>query len=145
MEAMNRLRLFSLSAALLSSSAFAAETAVPGANVPSQAGNLMQVLFGLIAVLALMALAAWLLRRFNVAKGLGGASIRVIGAVSVGNRERVVVVEVADQWIVVGVAPGSVNALTTMPRQETGVDEAPAPARNFSSWLAHTIEKRNGQ
>jgi flagellar protein FliO/FliZ len=142
---MLRRLVFSMATALLTSTTFAAETVAPGANVPSQAGNLMQVLFGLIAVLALMAVAAWLLRRFNVSKGLGGANIRIIGGVSVGNRERVVVVEVADQWIVVGVAPGSVNALTTMPRQEAIADETAAPAKSFSSWLAHTIDKRNGQ
>jgi flagellar protein FliO/FliZ len=57
------------------------------------------------------------------------------------------VVEVADQWIVVGVAPGRVSALTTMPRQEGAVpSEAATPvASNFSAWLKQTIEKRNGQ
>lgn len=142
---MNRLRLSLLLSGMLSATAYATETVTVGSNVPSQAGNLMQVLFGLVAVLALMAVAAWLLRRFNVSKGLGAANIRIIGGVSVGNRERVMVVEVADQWIVVGVAAGSVTALTTMPKQETEVTDTVVPAKNFSSWLAHTIEKRNGQ
>mgnify|MGYP003630650024 CR=1 FL=1 len=144
---MNRLRLITpiLLSGLLSSAVLAADAVKPGSHVPSQASNLMQVLFGLIAVLALMAVAAWLLRRFNVSKGLGGTNIRIIGGVSVGNRERVVVVEVADQWIVVGVASGSVTALTTMPRQEASISEAPAPTKNFSSWLAHTMAKRNEQ
>lgn len=142
---MNRLRLTLVLLSMLSTTVYAADTVTVGSNVPSQAGNLMQVLFGLVAVLALMAVAAWLLRRFNVSKGLGGANIRIIGGVSVGNRERVVVVEVADQWIVVGVAAGSVTALTTMPKQEAEVTDTTVPAKNFSSWLAHTIEKRNGQ
>lgn len=140
---MNHLRFTALLSGLLTSTTYAADAVVVGSRVPSQAGNLMQVLLGLVAVLALMAIAAWLLRRFNVSKGLGGTNIRVVGGVSVGNRERVVVVEVADQWIVVGVAPGNVNALMTMPRQETVMDETTAPAKSFSSWLAHTLEKRN--
>jgi flagellar protein FliO/FliZ len=72
------------------------------------------------------------------------AAAKIVGGVSVGNRERVVVVEVADLWIVVGVAPGRVNALATMPRQKTAAgDDAPA-ANNFSSWMKQIIEKRNG-
>ncbi len=111
----------------------------------SAAGNLVQVTLGLLVVLGLMAASAWLLRRFNAAKGISAAHVKIIGGVSVGSRERIVVVEIADQWIVVGVAPGRVNALSTMPRQEiTAVTDA-APAKNFSAWLAQTIEKRNGQ
>lgn len=145
---MNRLRLLPLALSPLAFSVFAATATVataPSATTsPASAGNLLQVLMGLVAVLALMAGAAWLLRRFNASKGMTGASIKIIGGVSVGSRERVVVVEVADQWIVVGVAPGQVTALSTMPKQETVPSEA-APSKNFSSWLAQTIEKRNGK
>lgn len=115
---------------------------------PSTAGGLLQVLLGLIVVLGLMAALAWTLRRVNGTKGMGNADIRIIGGVNVGNRERVIVVEVADQWIVVGVAPGRVSALATMQKQErsaaTMTPDA-QPARNFSNWLAQTLDKRNGK
>jgi flagellar protein FliO/FliZ len=42
----------------------------------------------------------------------------MVGALSLGGRERIMVVEVGDQWIVVGASPGRVNALATMPKQE---------------------------
>jgi flagellar protein FliO/FliZ len=110
----------------------------------------MQVLFGLAIVLALMAGAAWLLRRFGLSRISTPGSIRIVGGVNVGTRERVMVVEVADQWIVVGVAPGRVSALATMARQEAPAQPHDAPgampvAKNFSAWLKQTIEKRNGQ
>ncbi|RZI42093.1 flagellar biosynthetic protein FliO [Herbaspirillum sp. HC18] len=126
---------------LLCAPVYAAEQAAS----PASAGNLLQVLLGLVVVLGLMAGAAWVLRRMGVA-GAGANNVaKVIGGVSVGNRERVVVVEVADQWIVVGVAPGRVNALSTMPRQESAaIPEAVPGAKNFSAWLKQTIEKRNG-
>lgn len=103
------------------------------------------MLLGLIAVLALMAGIAWLFKRFGLAQNLSGnAAAKVIGGVSVGTRERVMVIEVGDQWIVVGVAPGRVNALATMPRQEhAGQQEAKAGAPAFSSWLKQTMDKRN--
>jgi len=104
------------------------------------------MLFGLVVVLALMAALAWLFKRSGLAKGIGGNAVaKIIGGVSVGTRERVMVIEVADQWIVVGVAPGRVNTLATMPRQEPPAAAAGnTPAANFSSWLKHTIDKRNG-
>lgn len=131
-----------LASSLLAAHAHAAETV---STNTSTAGNLLQVTLGLLVVLGLMAAAAWLLRRFNTAKGSNAAHIKIIGGVSVGSRERVMVVEVADQWIVVGVAAGRVNALATMPRQEITPATDAAPAKNFSSWLAQTIEKRNAQ
>jgi flagellar protein FliO/FliZ len=137
--------------AMLASAAHAAvarpiPSAAASIPTPSPTGGLFQVLLGLIVVLGLLAALAWVLRRFNSTKGLGHTDIRVIGGVSVGNRERVVVVEIADQWIVVGVAPGRVNALATMQKQEVSLaTEVAPPAKNFSNWLAQTIEKRNGQ
>lgn len=113
------------------------------ASATTTAGNFFQVLLGLIVVLALMAAAAWSLKKFGVTNLAGNAPVKIVGGVSVGNRERVVVIEVADQWIVVGVAPGQVNALSTMPRQENAATAAAAPAaKNFSAWLKQTVDKR---
>ena len=47
-------------------------------------------------------------------------------ALNLGGRERMLVVEVGNQWIVVGASPGRVNALATMPRQDRQAATAPA-------------------
>jgi flagellar protein FliO/FliZ len=145
-------RVFSLSARLLP--AFLptmplASMAADGGSAAS-AGSMFQVLFGLVVVLGLLAGAAWLVRRVGPVRPMAASTVRIVGGVSVGTRERVVVVEVADQWIVVGVAPGNVTSLATMPRQEspaasgeTMQDGQPMPP--FAAWLKKTIEKRNGQ
>ena len=111
----------------------------------SSAGSLFQVLLGLALVLGLMAALAWALKRFGATRAAGSAVIKVIGGVSLGGRERVLIVEAADQWIVVGVAPGRVNALATMPRQETLPVVSGPVTKNFSDWLKQTIEKRNSR
>lgn len=112
-------------------------------------GMVLQALFGLLVVLGIMAGAAWLLKRFNPVKPGQAGQVRIVGGVSVGSRERVVVVEVADQWIVVGVAPGSVNALSTLPRQELPAPGQTQPdgtsGRAFSSWLKQSIDQRNAR
>ncbi|HEX8883136.1 MAG TPA: flagellar biosynthetic protein FliO [Noviherbaspirillum sp.] len=113
-------------------------------SAPSSAGSLLQVIFGLIVVLGLLAGALWVLKRVGGGRLAGGSVVKIVGGVSVGNRERVMVVEVADQWIVIGVAPGQVSKLADMPRQEQQQAGAALPgAPNFSAWLKQTIEKRN--
>jgi flagellar protein FliO/FliZ len=144
---MKRIRLLAVSALLFSSSA-----AFAAADQPNVAVDLFKVLGGLILVLAMMAGAAWLLKRFGLAKAASGSTIKIVGGVSVGNRERVLVLEVADQWIVVGVAPGRVSSIATLPRQEqetivtnskvANATNGPA-ANNFAAWLKQTMEKRN--
>jgi flagellar protein FliO/FliZ len=114
---------------------------------PSSSGSLLQVLFGLVVVLGLLAGAAWLMKRSGAMRPAAGTVARIVGGVSVGTRERVVVIEVGEQWVVVGVAPGQVNALATMPRQETPAAQAGAQAADpnmppFAAWLKKTIEKR---
>lgn len=127
-------------AMLHSGSALAA--AEPSTNV---ALDLFKVLGGLVVVLAAMAGSAWLLKRVGLGKVAGNSTIKVVGGVSVGNRERVLVLEVGDQWLVVGVAPGRVNSIATLPRQDSAIhapNTIPA-STNFAAWLKQTLEKRN--
>ncbi|BEV15201.1 flagellar biosynthetic protein FliO [Herbaspirillum sp. DW155] len=123
----------------------AAAPAAAGTSLPSSTGSAFTMLFGLVAVLAVMAAVAWLVKRFGLASSMGGNGVaKVVGGVSVGTRERVIVVEVGEQWIVVGVAPGRVNALATLPRQEGAAAQPAAAAPAFATWLKHTMDKRNG-
>lgn len=126
----------------------AAMPAGSAASGPS-AVNLLQTIFGLVVVLALLAALAWFLKRFGPRNASGSADMRIVGALNLGGRERIVVVEVGDQWIVVGASPGRVNALAQLPRQhqneqqERSVPGAYAPsASSFSDWLKQTIDKR---
>lgn len=87
-------------------------------TAPSTSGSLFKVFLGLAAVLLVMAAITWALKR--IVPGTGGQQsvIKVVGGVSVGTRERVVVVEVAGRWLVVGVAAGQVNAIANLDKAE---------------------------
>jgi hypothetical protein len=73
------------------------------------------------------------------------AHVVVVAGAAVGQRERVVVVEIGSSWLVVGVAPGSVNLLQQMPRAEmpAAAAAAPLPSTAFAAWLKQVMEKRN--
>jgi flagellar protein FliO/FliZ len=105
-----RLNLLLLSFLILPFSAWAAE-----AVVASPSGGVLKMVLGLGVVLAVMALITWGLKRFMPNIGNNNQSVvRVVGGVSVGSRERVVVLEVAGRWLVVGVASGQVNGLANL-------------------------------
>ena len=116
----------------------------------ASAGSLLQTVFGLAVVLAALALFAWVMKRYGPRQAAGAAGLRIVSALNLGGRERIIVVEVGDQWIVVGASPGRVNALATMPKQLAEAGPAtlhphePA-ASSFGEWLKQTIEKRNAK
>lgn len=122
--------------------------AAPAGAAPVADGGMLQVMLGLGLVLAVIAGAAWLLRRFGGMPRGAASAVRVIGGSAVGQRERVVLVEVADTWLVIGVAPGHVTALHSMPKGEAAAvgDRADGAARSdtgFPAWFRQVMEKRN--
>ncbi len=75
------------------------------------AGTALQLLLGLVLVLAAIVTVAWLARRaLQLRPGMHG-QLRVLGGLPVGGRERVVLVQVGATQIVLGVAPGRVQML----------------------------------
>ena len=124
-------------------SLFVAAPALAADPAPGAAG-MMQMLPGLVAVLALIALLAWLAKRLGVARPGSNGPLKVVSERAVGTRERVVLVEVAGQWLVLGVAPGQVRALANLPKPENAASEtiATVPATPFAGWLERALKKQ---
>lgn len=110
-------------------------------------GFAWQATLGLALVLATIAFAAWLLRRLTRAAGTSRGPIQTVAVLSVGPRERVVLVECANTWVVVGVAPGHVSALHTLPRPsaQSASDESVAmPVETRRAGFRHWLEQAMG-
>ena len=119
-------RYFARGAAVLTACAatLCAHAALPTVPAPAAeaapavgASGLLQAGLGMVLVLGLIFLCAWLARRFGLPRFGGSALVKVVGSAMVGQRERVVVVEVGGTWLVLGVAAGRVNALHSLPAQ----------------------------
>lgn len=115
----------------------------PAAAVTS--GSVLQVILSLLLVLAAVVLVGWILKRINLPQQGAGNALKVISGVAVGQRERIVLVEVNDTWLVVGVAPGQVNALHTMPKGSlpSASNTTTGDDTKFQGWLKQMMEKRN--
>jgi flagellar protein FliO/FliZ len=73
--------------------------------------SLLQTGGGLLLILAMIIVGAWLFKRYAQLPALGKGMIRILGGVSVGPRERVMLLEVENTRLLVGVAPGQVRTL----------------------------------
>lgn len=100
------------------------------------AGGLLRVVVALIVVLAAVLAAAWLARRMRVfSSGGSSAKLEMLGQLSLGARERAVLVRVGDSQVLIGVAPGNVRMLHVLPPAQPAsaastpaADVAPADA-----------------
>jgi len=110
----NRLNLLALSFFTLSCGAWVADAVAADAVAVSPSGGVLKMVLGLTVVLAVMALITWVLKRMMPGAGSQQSAVRIVGGVSVGSRERVVVLEVAGRWLVVGVAPGQVSSIANL-------------------------------
>ncbi|MFZ3088208.1 MAG: flagellar biosynthetic protein FliO [Methylotenera sp.] len=119
----NHSNLLALIFFTLSCCAWVADAVAADTAVVSPSGSILKMVLGLTVVLAVMALITWLLKRMLPGAGGQQSVVRIVGGVSVGSRERVVVVEVAGRWIVVGVAPGQVNGLANLEIGATQIAE----------------------
>jgi flagellar protein FliO/FliZ len=126
--------------ALLAACALAAVPACAADGASGPALGVAQMVLGLALVLGLIVLASWLLRRFGAGPAATGSLIRVLTAATVGPRERVVLVEIQDTWLVLGVAPGRVNTLHQLPRKQ--VAQADLQPNGFARWLAHASRQQ---
>lgn len=96
-------------------SVLAAEPLVAGAAVPvagaSVGGQLTQLVLGLLLVLGLIFALAWLLRRVQQAGPRQGQVIELISSRALGARDRLVLVQVGNEQILLGLTPGRITPL----------------------------------
>jgi len=98
-------------------SAWAAEplataVAVAPSRPGGMAGQLTQLVLGLLLVLGIIFVLAWLLRRVQQV-GPGGKAqvIELIGSRALGPRDRLVLVQVGNEQILLGLTPGTITPL----------------------------------
>lgn len=107
-------------------------------------GSLVQISFSLLLVLVAIIALAWLLKRMNLTQQAGGNLLKVIGSVAIGQRERIVMVEVNDTWLLVGVGPGQIRTLHTLTRsQDIPFDSPPDMHNKFGKLLSGMLKNRS--
>lgn len=117
-----------------------ADTTTPGTPGVSSA-TMLQTGIGLLLVFGLLFLAAYLLRKFGSGHAFGRTGpMRIVGGLMISTRERIVLLEVGDVWLVVGIGPGQIRTLHTMAKGETPLSSP--DSKPFGQWLKQMIETK---
>lgn len=107
----------------------------------------------LTAIVVIILIGAVLVRRLRLVHSHPAAAIRVVSSAPVGPKERVVVVEVASAWLVLGVGGGQVTRLhklpapppelaPTSPADGPAFEEGDSFATRFAKALKHNVGLR---
>ena len=103
---------------------------------------IVQMLTGLTLIIGLLFFGAYFLRKLNGGRSFGNnGPLRIVGGLMISARERIVLVEVGDSWLVVGIVPGQIKTLHTLPKGElpaTRQGEKP-----FAQFLKQFSERKN--
>jgi flagellar protein FliO/FliZ len=118
------------------------EIAAPqvAAEVPEIPGAeyLVQLILSLLVVVITIVVVAWILRRLMRMQSLAGGNMRILAGLSLGSRERIVMVEAGDTQLLLGVAPGRVVALHVFDKPV--FTQSTHPTGRFAKHLQGKIE-----
>ncbi len=118
--------------------------AAEASPVGVSSGTYIQATLALALIVGLLAGTAWLARKVSGGKGFGQGGMKIVGGVALGPRERIVLLEVGNEWLVVGIVPGQIR---TLHRLEKGslANNAPLASEDkpFTQWLHGITERRN--
>lgn len=113
-------------------------TLAPGGNV---GGQVVQTLFGLVAVIALIFVLAWVLRRVQRIRPGGEQVIQLLSSQSLSPRDRLVLVQVGSEQVLLGLTPGRITPLHVL-KQPVEVPGNVAPvAPEFAQRLMEMLGK----
>jgi len=124
-------------------------SSAPAADALLGLGALGKIGLALLGVIGLILLCAWLLRRFGGTSLRLGAHLRVVGSSALGQRERLVLVEMAGTWLLLGVTASQISKLHEMPAPAAQADatmpESSSGQDNFASRLAQALRHNLGR
>jgi flagellar protein FliO/FliZ len=114
-----------------------------GALTSGIGGQLAQLVFGLLLVVGLIFVLAWLMRRVQRAGPGGNQVIELVGSRALGPRDRLVLVQVGNEQVLLGVSPGSITALHVM-NEPVQVPETQNATPEFARRLMEALGNKGG-
>jgi flagellar protein FliO/FliZ len=105
------------------------------------AGQLGQTALGLLAVVGVILGLAWVLRRMQQVRPRGGQVIELLGARALGPRDRLVLVQVGQEQILLGLSPGRITPLHVLAHPV----ETPAPGEPVAPEFAQRLMELLGK
>lgn len=109
-------------------------------RTPDTLSTLVSLGLGLLAVIAIIYGCAWLIRRMTGMTSMNNSVIKVVSVMALGTRERIVVVDVAGQQLLLGITPGTIRTLHVFDEPVVSVGGS-APSGEFAHKLQSLMNK----
>ncbi len=81
---------------------------------PMSPSYLIKLTGGLILVVAVIFFLAWLVKRLNLAQHSQNGLLRIVAGLAVGTKDRIVLLQVGEEQILLGLSPGRIEKLHTL-------------------------------
>ncbi len=89
------------------------------------AANYLQMIMGLFGIIVFIFAIAWLIKRMGSLNPVHSNNLKVVAGLNVGQREKIIVVQVMDEQLLVGVTQSNIQLLSRL--------EQPLPNKDASS------------
>ncbi len=117
----------------------AAESVPPNLS-PVAVDDVLQVGLGLVLVVVAIVVAAALVRRFfRLTPGAQGR-LRVVCGLTMGSRERIVLLQVGEVQLLLGVSPGRIQTLHVLEQPLEGIELGGPGGLSFREQLKHALK-----
>lgn len=133
--------LFLLSSPVLADFAVNSPSGFSGS--PDVTASLLKVTGGLLLVLIAIFGSAWAYKRFGNMTPISTDSLKVIGGVSMGQKERVVLMQVGDEQILLGVSPGRIECLHVLAKNIAVKEGSSDKTTSFAAQLSTALKQKN--
>lgn len=108
---------------------------------PVELANVLQIITYLVLVIFLIIGSAWLFRRYGRINSAANGELKIVSGLSVGQRERILLVEMGGIRLLLGVAPGHVQTLHVLDG-EFPVKDQDVEQESFVSRINDEIRKK---
>jgi flagellar protein FliO/FliZ len=125
--------------------------AMPGTDIPKQtarivaSGDIAGWSIGLLIVLSVFFLCVWGVRKLSGLTVSGAEKMRVVGGLSLGLREKVILLQVGRKQLILGVTPGRIETLHVLEGDDCLIKEETVSSpleTGFAQKLLQAIKAR---
>ncbi len=129
---------------LLSSTALAQSQLDSPVLEPLSTPYLFKLTGGLLLVVMVIFVLAWLVKKFNLNQQSQNGLIKIVAGLSIGTRDRIVLLQVGEEQILVGLTPGRIEKLHTL-SQPLDAPEGQLASPSFAEKLNSVMGDRKSR
>jgi flagellar protein FliO/FliZ len=113
----------------------------PVAVDPASSSYLMKLSFGLLVVVGLVFFLAWMVKKMQLVQSSNNGLIKIVSAISVGQRERIALIQVGEEQLLIGLTPGRIDRLHTLQKAIQTDDQSTPASSSFQQKFQQLLNK----